>query len=800
MKRNTSSFLTVVLSFVLMSFIGPESNKKIYRKGWIDFNKNGRKDIYEDPTQPIEHRIKDLISQMSMEEKTCQMVTLYGYGRVATDELPTENWKNELWKDGLGNIDEASNGVYKKAQYKYPYDQHVWALNEIQKFFVEETRLGIPVEFTNEGIRGLNHYQSTSFPAQIGMGCTWNEELLFKVGQCIGEEGYALGYHNIYSPVLDVARDQRWGRIVESFGEDPFLVARYGINVTKGIQSQGLTSTLKHFAVYSAPKGGRDGDVRLDPHIAPREMHQVYLYPFKRTIMEAGARGVMSSYNDYDGIPVSASSWFLYDLLRKTYGFKGYVVSDSDAVAWIHSRHKVAETYKEAVRQSVEAGLNVRTTFNHPKNFVEPLRELIEEGSLSMETINQRVYDVLYVKFKEGLFDHPYRDEKKVNSIVRNADHIQLAKRASHESIVLLKNENNTLPLDVSKIKRILVTGPNATAEKSSVSRYGALGIDVISPLEGIQQAAPSNIEITYAEGCSIVDPNWPASELDTYPMNEQEKKMLDEAVGQAQSADVVIAVMGENEKQVGESCSRSSLDLPGHQNDLLKALKATGKPVIVVLINGRPLSINYAQNHLDAILTAWFPGEFGGEAIADVLFGNYNPGGKLSTTWPATVGQIPMNFPHKPYSQSGQPSWGPNGIGSSRIVNPLYPFGFGLSYTTFSYSNLQLENNLTSTSGELIISFDVTNTGQMAGDEVPQLYIQDEYSSVITYDWQLRGFERISLKPGETQKVQLVILPDHLTLLNREMEEVVEPGDFNIAIGRSSKDIRLKDAFTIEQ
>ncbi|MCT4644311.1 MAG: hypothetical protein N4A74_04930, partial [Carboxylicivirga sp.] len=372
------------------------SDSSIYHKNWIDFNKNGRKDVYENPKAPIEKRVDDLLSQMTIEEKTCQMVTLYGYGRVAKDEIPTDNWSNELWKDGLANIDEASNGVYKDAKYKYPYDKHVWALNEIQKFFVEKTRLGIPVEFTNEGIRGLNHYKSTSFPAQIGMGCTWNPKLANRVGLCIGQEGKALGYHNIYSPVLDVARDQRWGRIVECFGEDPFLVSEIGLQITKGIRHHGLSNTLKHYAVYSAPKGGRDGHVRLDPHIAPREMHQVYLYPFKRVIREGDAMGVMSSYNDYDGVPVTGSHYFLYDLLRKEFGFKGYVVSDSDAVAWLYSKHKVAETYKEAVRQTVEAGLNVRTTFNHPKNFVEPLRELIAEGAISMEVIDERVRDVLY--------------------------------------------------------------------------------------------------------------------------------------------------------------------------------------------------------------------------------------------------------------------------------------------------------------------------------------------------------------------------------------------------------------------
>lgn len=799
MKPYLFAISFLFISFLLMSFLPAERNKKMYHKDWIDFNKNGQKDLYEDPAQSIEKRIEDLLSQMTIEEKTCQMVTLYGYGRVAKDELPTPGWKDELWKDGLGNIDEASNGVFKDAQFKYPYDKHVWALNEIQRFFVEQTRLGIPVEFTNEGIRGLNHYKSTSFPAQIGMGCTWNKDLLFKTGQCIGREGYALGYHNVYSPVLDVARDQRWGRIVESFGEDPFLLSEYGIQVVKGIQSQGISSTLKHFAVYSAPKGGRDGHVRLDPHIAPREMHQIYLYPFKRTIMEANALGVMSSYNDYDGIPVTASSYFLYDLLRKTYGFKGYVVSDSDAVAWIHSKHKVADSYKEAVRQSVAAGLNIRTTFNHPENFVKPLRELIEEKQIALSVIDERVRDILYVKFKEGLFDAPYRDEEKVNSIVRQEDHLNLARQAAHESIVLLKNNNNTLPLDTSRIKKILVVGPNANATSSSISRYGALGVAIISPLEGIRKHIGSRATIDYAMGCELHDKQWPYSEIVDQPITEKEQLLIDEAIEKGKEADFIIAVMGEDETMVGENLSRSSLDLPGRQRDLLKGLKQTGKPVILVLIHGRPLSINYAQQHLDAILSSWFPGEFGGDAIANVLFGDYNPGGKLSTTWPASVGQIPLNFPFKPYSQAGQAKSGPHGTGESRLVDPLYPFGYGLSYSAFSYQNLEVDNQLTTSSGQLTISFEITNTSETAGDEIPQLYIQDEYASVITYEWQLRGFNRIHLEPGATQTVSFTLQPDHLSLLNRDMQEVVEPGRFKLAIGASSTDIRLTDTFTIK-
>lgn len=342
----------------------------IYHQGWIDFNKNGRKNIFEDPEQEVEKRIVDLLSQMTLEEKTNQMATLYGYGRVLKDELPTAEWKNQIWKDGIANIDEQLNSLpfnnKAKSQYSFPYSKHATAINTIQKWFIEETRLGIPVDFTNEGIHGLNHDRATPFPAPIAIGSTWNKALVRQAGEIAGREAKALGYTNVYAPILDLARDPRWGRVVETYGEDPFVVAELGKQMVLGIQSQGVASTLKHFAVYSIPKGGRDGNARTDPHVAPRELHQMHLYPFRRVIQEAHPMGVMSSYNDWDGVPVTASSYFLTELLRGKYGFQGYVVSDSEAVEYIFTMHKVAADYKEAVRQAVEAGLNVRTNFTPP--------------------------------------------------------------------------------------------------------------------------------------------------------------------------------------------------------------------------------------------------------------------------------------------------------------------------------------------------------------------------------------------------------------------------------------------------
>ncbi len=787
-------FLLAILLFV--SSAAQVNKSSIYHEGWIDFNKNGKKDIYEDSKADIDLRIEDLLSQMTMEEKTVQMVTLYGYGRILKDALPTDEWKNRVWKDGLANIDEQHNGVVE-SKYMLPYSKHVEALNEVQRFFVEETRLGIPVEFTDEGIRGLNHAKATSFPPQIGVASTWDKDLVYKIGQITGNEAYALGYNNIYSPILDVARDQRWGRIVETYGESPFLVAELGLRQSKGIQSQGVVSTLKHFAVYSIPKGGRDGDARTDPHISVQEMHELLLYPFKRVIEETGALGVMSSYNDYNGIPVTGSKYFLTDLLRDTYGFKGYVVSDSWAVRYIYSKHQVVDSYKEAVGLAVKAGLNVRTTFESPESYVEPLRELVKEGKIPEKIINDRVRDVLRVKFIEGLFDNPYRDEKEADKVVNTSENIKVAKKAARESIVLLKNEDNLLPLDISKYKNILVCGPNAKAEKSSVSRYGPNHIDVISGYEGIKNYAGKKVKIDYTRGCFIYDKNsWPQSELYEIKPSEKEQELINEAVKKASESDLIIAFMGENDEVVGESRSRTSLNLPGNQRLLLKELKKTGKPIVVVLINGRPLTINWTNDNIPAIIEAWFPGKWGGEAIADVLFGKYNPGGKMPVTTPKTVGQIPFNFPCKKASQAGQPGEGPNGKGRSRIIDALYPFGYGLSYTTFKYSDLKIENP----NGEQInVSLKLKNSGNYDGDEIVQLYINDEVSSAVTYEKVLRGFERIHLKKGEEKEVKFTLRPSDLAFYYNG-KFITEPGKFNVYIGSSSQDIRLSGDFIFDK
>jgi beta-glucosidase len=775
--------------------------KDIYKKGWIDFNKNNIKDVFEDPSQPLNKRVEDLLSQMNMDEKTCQMATLYGYGRVLKDELPTAGWKNEVWKDGIANIDEDLSSQKGKTQYSFPFSKHAEAINKIQKWFIEETRLGIPVDFTNEGIHGLTHDRATPLPAPISIGATWNKSLVRQAGETVGREAKALGYTNIYVPILDPARDPRWGRVVECYGEDPFLIAELGKQMTLGVQSQGVASTLKHFAVYSIPKGGRDGNARTDPHVAPREMHEIFLYPFKRVIQEAHPLGVMSSYNDWDGEPITGSHYFLTELLREQFGFKGYVVSDSKAVEFLAEKHHVAKDFKDATRQAVEAGLNVWTNFRMPEVYINNVRELVKEGNLSETTINARVRDVLRVKFMLGLFDAPYvSDPKNADKIVHTAKDDSMELQMNRESLVLLKNESGLLPLNKNRLKNILVTGPLAADASYAVSRYGPNNNPLTTVLDGIKASVGAMVNVVYEKGCNVVNPGWPETEIIPAPLSNDERTGIEKAVAAAKNTDVIIAVLGENEKTVGESLSRTSLDLPGRQQQLLEALYATGKPVILVLITGQPLTINWADRFVPAMLEAGFPGPSGGKAIAEAIFGDYNPGGKLSMTWPKSTGQIEFNFPFKPGSQASQSlTEDPNGFGKTSVNGPLYPFGFGLSYTTFEYSNLVVTPERQNAQGNIEVSVDVTNTGKVKGDVVVQLYLKDMLSSVTTYDSQLRGFERIGLLPGEKKTVKFILSPDALALLDKNMNWTVEPGEFKVMIGNSSVDVKLSKVFLIQ-
>lgn len=781
--------LFTVASFLFCTQVSGDTPDGIYHKGWIDFNKNRKMDLYENPKAPLEERVQDLLSQMTLEEKSCQMATLYGSGRVLKDALPQDNWKTEVWKDGIGNIDEEHNGLGTfKSEYSFPYTKHVDAKHAIQRWFVEETRLGIPVDFTNEGIRGLCHDRATYFPAQCGQGATWNKELIARIGEVEAKEAVALGYTNIYSPILDIAQDPRWGRCVETYGEDPYLVGELGKQMITSLQKHNLVATPKHFAVYSIPVGGRDGKTRTDPHVAPREMRTLYIEPFRMAFQEAGALGVMSSYNDYDGEPITGSYHFLTEILRQEWGFKGYVVSDSEAVEFISSKHKVANTYEDGIAQAVNAGLNIRTHFTPPADFILPLRKAVADGKISQETLDKRVAEILRVKFWLGLFDNPYRGNgKQAEQIVHSKEHQAVSLEAARQSLVLLKNEMNLLPLSKS-LRSIAVIGPNADERTQLICRYGPANAPIKTVYQGIKERLP-HTEVIYRKGCDIIDPHFPESEVLDFPKTTEEARLMEEAIHAAKQAEVVVIVLGGNELTVREDRSRTSLNLPGRQEELLKAVCATGKPVVLVLLDGRASSINYAAAHVPAILHAWFPGEFCGQAVAEALFGDYNPGGRLAVTFPKSVGQIPFAFPFKPGSDESS---------STSVYGVLYPFGHGLSYTTFSYGDLKISPLRQGVQGDINISCKIKNTGKIKGDEVVQLYLRDEVSSVTTYTKVLRGFERISLEAGEEQMVHFRLRPQDLGLWDKNMNFRVEPGKFKVMIGSSSTDIRLHGRFEI--
>lgn len=781
--------LSVAITFLFCTPISGGIPDGIYHKGWIDFNKNGKMDLYENPKAPLEDRVQDLLSQMTLEEKTCQMATLYGSGRVLKDALPQNNWKTEVWKDGIGNIDEEHNGLGAfKSEYSFPYAKHVNAKHTIQRWFVEKTRLGIPVDFTNEGIRGLCHDRATYFPAQCGQGATWNKKLIARIGEVEAKEAVALGYTNIYSPILDIAQDPRWGRCVETYGEDPYLVGELGKQMITSLQKYNLVATPKHFAVYSIPIGGRDGKTRTDPHVAPREMRTLYIEPFRMAFQEAGALGVMSSYNDYDGEPITGSYHFLTEILRQEWGFKGYVVSDSEAVEFISNKHKVADTYEDGIAQAVNAGLNIRTHFTPPADFILPLRKAVDNGKISQETLDKRVAEILRIKFRLGLFDNPYRGNgKQAEQIVHSKEHQAVSLEAARQSLVLLKNETNLLPLSKS-IRSIAVIGPNANEQTQLICRYGPANAPIKTVYQGIKELLP-HTEVIYKKGCDIIDPHFPESEILDFPKTAEEVQLMEEAIRAAKQAEVVVMVLGGNEPTVREDRSRTSLNLPGRQEELLKAVCATGKPIILVMLDGRASSINYAAAHIPAILHAWFPGEFCGQAVAEALFGDYNPGGRLAVTFPKSVGQIPFAFPFKPGSDESS---------STSVYGALYPFGHGLSYTTFTYSDLHISPSHQGVQGDIHVSCKIKNTGKIKGDEVVQLYLRDEISSVTTYTKVLRGFERISLKAGEEQTVHFRLRPQDLGLWDKNMNFRVELGSFKVMLGASSTDIRLHGQFEI--
>ena len=661
--------------------------------------------------------------------------------------------------------------------------------NDIQKFFVEHSRLGIPVFFHEECLHGHAAKDGTSFSQPIGLAATFNPELIEQLYEMAAREVRARGAHQALTPVVDVARDPRWGRVEETFGEDTYLVTQLGIAAVRGFQGDRkfdhkdrLIATLKHFAAHGQPESGQNC---APVNVSERLLRETFLRPFKEVLEKAGAISVMASYNEIDGVPSHASKWLLRDVLRKEWGFKGFVVSDYYAIWELHHRpdthsHFVAGSKKEACALAVKAGVNIE--FPEPDCYLS-LVELVKKKVLKESELDELVAPMLLWKFQMGLFDDPYVDPAKAAQIVGCEPHRKLALQAAHETITLLKNENELLPLNPAKLKSIAVVGPNAN--RLLLGGYSGVPQHNATVFEGIKGKVGKGVNVVYSEGCKItIGGSWQQDEV-TPSDPAEDRRQIAEAVEVAKNADVIILAIGDNEQTSREAWSlkhmgdRSNLDLIGRQEELVKTMLDTGKPVVALVFNGRPISINYLTQNVPAVLECWYLGQECGRAVADVLFGDFNPGGKLPISIPRSVGQVPIFYNHKPSARRGF-LWDD--------VSPLYAFGFGLSYTTFEFKNVRLEKKKIGLKGSTRVLVDVANTGKVAGTETVQMYIRDLVSSVTRPVRELKGFKKILLHPGEKKTVALDITPESLAFFDINKKFVVEPGDFEIMVGNSSR------------
>lgn len=744
---------------------------------------------YKNPALPVEQRVADLLSRMTLDEKAAQLGGTWQNRNFIKDENRLFVGANReflasqaklLLQNGLGGMTRPSEnrGAREMADF----------VNSMQKWLSENTRLGIPVLFHDECLHGHAAPGGTSYPQAIALASTWDPALVQDVFGATAQEVRARGAQQCLTPVLDLARDPRWGRTEETYGEDPYLVSRIGVAAIEGFQGNGplldkahVMATTKHFAVHGQPEAGTN----VGPgNYSERVIREYFLKPFQAAITEAHADSLMPSYNEVDGIPSHANTHLLTDVLRKEWGFQGLVVSDYFALTDLVTLHHVAADNEAAARMALDAGVDMELPFAVA---YLTLPEQVREGKVAEAQIDRAVSHVLRAKILAGLFDDPYVDPAFAEKVVNSPEHKQLALKAAREAITLLKNQNHLLPLDRSKYKHIAVIGPNAAEAHLGGYSDGQSSLDSI--LQGIKDKVGPSTEVLYAEGTKITETaaDWNADKvvLGDPALNA---KRIQEAVAVARKADVVILVLGENEQTSREAWAvnhlgdRDSLDLLGNQDDLAKAMVETGKPVVVFLLHGRPNSINYIARNVPAILDGWYLGQAGGTAVADVLFGDFNPAGRLPITVPRSVGQLPDYYYQKPSAKRGY-------LGST--TEPLFPFGYGLSYTTFGYTNLRLAPPTIGTMGETKVSVDVTNTGKLRGDEVVQLYIRDEVSSVTRPIKELRGFRRISLDPGQTQTVEFKLGFDELSFLNHDMKRVVEPGDFKIMIGGNSVDLQ---------
>jgi len=747
---------------------------------------------YWNPSLPVEERLDDLLSRMTLEEKVAQMSIFHMLTNILVegDQKLDEATRSKL-VHGIG-------GLGRPGQHAGPRET-ARATNAFQKYLRENTRLGIPAFFVDEALHGLMAHGSTSFPQAIGLASTWDPELVQSVFSAAAREMRARGENWALTPVLDLAREPRWGRTEETYGEDPFLGSRIGVAVVRGLQGDCLAgdgqkidgrhvlATAKHFAAHGHPEGGRNC---APANISERELRENYLKAFQAAVIEAGVGSVMASYNEINGIPVHANAWLLGQVLRDEWGFSGFIVSDGNGISQLESFHQIAASKAEASRKALEVGID----FELDTCYSSSLLQLVQSGAVPEALVQQAARRILRAKFQLGLFDEPYVDSAEAERVTNCAEHRQLAYQAATKSLVLVKNDG-ILPLDVKKVKRMAVIGPNAAS--LHLGGYSADPGRGVSILEGLRNKVGKVVDVVHARGCRITREDfqgkgWVGWHMDDAEMPDpaEDERLISEAVKIAHTAEVILLVAGENESVCREAWSenhlgdRDSLDLPGRQNDLARALVETGVPVVALLINGRPLSINYLAERAGAIFEGWYLGQEGGTAFADALFGDVNPGGRLPITFPRSVGQLPAFYNHKPSVQRSY-------LWAER--SPLFPFGHGLSYTTFEYRNLQVRPARIKAGEQAVLSVEVVNTGTRHGDEVVQTYVHDVMSERVTRPVkELKGFQRISLSPGESRVVEFTIGPDELSFLNEKMDRVVEPGMFELMVGTSSEEVQV--------
>ena len=739
---------------------------------------------YKNPRLSVEQRVADLLSRMTLEEKVAQLTCLWMNRPQVNPQIDFENGRGDFLPEKAAVVMKHGIGqIARQREQKGPREGAMFA-NAVQKWLIENTRLGIPAILHDEILHGHMAKGSTSFPQPIALATTWDPEFITKVFTAGALETRARGSHQVLGPNLDLGRDPRWGRTEETYGEDPYFTSRMAVAIVRALQGTGpaidnnhVIATAKHFAAHGQPESGTN----IAPaNFSERVLREYFLPSFKAAVTEAGIMSVMPSYNEIDGVPSHANKWLLQKVLREEWGFKGHVVSDYYAIPQMVDLHHVASDKNTAAKIAIEAGVD--TELPDPDTFTTVLT-LVKDRRVSEATLDQAVARNLRAKFLLGLFENPYVDAERAVQVTNSSEHRALAADAARRSITLLKNQNDLLPLNRSTLKSIAVIGPNAAqVHLGGYSDDPGRGVSV---LQGIKDKVGNGVKVVYAEGCKITKEggNWFA---DTAHLSDpvEDRKLIAEAVAVAQNAEVALLVLGGNEDTNKEGWAdnhlgdRDSLELVGRQNDLVKAVLETGKPTIVVLINSGPLSINYIAENVPAILEGFYLGQETGVGVADVLFGDYNPAGKLTISFPRSVGQLPLYYNRKPTARRGY---------LFADKEPLFPFGFGLSYTTFAYSNLKINPARIGLAGETKVSVTVTNTGRRAGDEIVQLYIRDLVSSVTRPIKELKDFKRISLAAGESKTVEFVITPEKLSFLDLNMKSVVEPGWFDIMVGTSS-------------